>query len=168
MKINESDLEALLALHESINEELKKRKLINSKNNIVADYSEYLVCKALHLVPATGSNKGFDAKDNIGNKYEVKGRRPTKSNKSVQLGALRDLKSKHFNFLVCVIFENSYKVHSCYLIPHSVVVYYAKHRSHTNSERFIFNELVRQHKGVRDITARIKIEEAKANKIRAD
>jgi hypothetical protein len=81
----------LLAQYANIMEELRRRGVIRSSNNPVADYAEYLCEKALSLKRTGKSAKGFDATDSKGRRYQIKGRRLTTHSASRQLGVLREL-----------------------------------------------------------------------------
>jgi hypothetical protein len=89
----------LLRLYSEIVEELVRRKACRSTNNPVADIAEMLVIKALRLMPAAKSTKGYDAIDGAGKRYEVKARRMTRRNPSRMLSAIRDCEARHFDFL---------------------------------------------------------------------
>lgn len=98
--------------------ELRKRNLIRSTNNPVADIAETLVV-ALKLKLASGSTAGHDAVNDAGVRYEVKGRRVTKENKSRQLSFIRGLDKDHFDFLVGVLFDESFLALKAGIIPKS-------------------------------------------------
>jgi hypothetical protein len=71
----------LLTMHAAIMEELRGRNVLRS---------------------ATNSVKGYDALDDAGTRYQVKGRRIHQRNKSRQLSAIRDLDG--FDVLAVVLF----------------------------------------------------------------
>lgn len=146
----------LLALHARIMEELRKRDVLRSSNNPVADLAELLFCRAFSWEPAPKSNKSFDASDGDGSKYEVKGRRPTRHNKSRQLSAIRDLPGQNFDTLAAVLFNEDYTVMRAALIPHPVVMARAPYVRHTNSYRFVLRDDVWEEGGVRDVTAELR------------
>ncbi|MBI3566498.1 MAG: hypothetical protein HY079_14990 [Elusimicrobia bacterium] len=142
----------LLALYADILDELQKRKVVHSTNNPVANYSEKLASEALGLKLMTESTKGFDGIDAIGNKYEVKGRRPTTNNPSRQLSMLRGLKDKHFDFLVGILYEEDFRVSRGCVIPHNVILSRARFSNHANAHIFHLTDDVWKIGGVRDIT----------------
>jgi hypothetical protein len=88
----------LLHLYAQIVEELRNRGVTRSSNNPVADYAEHLCAKALSLVRAPNSAKGFDATDGGGARYQIKGRRITKHSASRQVGVLRELNDGPFDY----------------------------------------------------------------------
>ncbi len=71
---------ALLFLFADVMEELRRRDVVRSSNNPVADYTEWLVARSLSLKLRPGSSTGFDAEDKDGKRYEIKGRRLTEHN----------------------------------------------------------------------------------------
>src|SRR5512132_1525397 len=88
----------LLALYDAILTELRARDILRSSNNPVADYTEWLAARALGLTLQTKSTTGFDGVCAAGHRYEVKGRRRTQQNGSVQLSHIRGLDKCHFDF----------------------------------------------------------------------
>lgn len=90
----------LLQLYGRLMEELRQRKLIRSSNNPVSDYAEKIVCDKLKLSIQGKSSKGYDAIDEkSGIKYQIKARRVTSHNKSRQLGVIRNIDQKLFDYL---------------------------------------------------------------------
>ncbi|MCG2686595.1 hypothetical protein L6278_00480, partial [Candidatus Parcubacteria bacterium] len=96
-RVNEKKL---LILYSDIINELKGRNILRSSNNPVGDYAEFMVAEKFNLELQPNSNKSFDAIDGkTGLKYQVKGRRITRSNASKQLGVIRNLETADFDFL---------------------------------------------------------------------
>ena len=87
--LNNMNEQSLLNLYSDLMEELRDRKLIRSSNNPVADYAEKVAVEQLKLIRAGKEERGYDALDKNNNtKYQIKGRRITRHNKSRQLGFL--------------------------------------------------------------------------------
>lgn len=156
MDLSKLSVIELLETYASILKELKSRGIVHSTNNPVANYSELLVCRALGLHGMTESNKGYDAKDDRGHKYEIKGRRLTSENPSRQLSVLRELGNGHFDYLVGVLFSENFRVDKGCVIPHELVLERAKYRTHTNAHIFHLVDDIWDKKGVRDITENLK------------
>jgi hypothetical protein len=155
-KIDEIHTRELLALFAEVLEELRERKVVRSSNNPVADYTEFLVVKALSLKQLAGSTKGCDAIDSEGQRYEIKGRRLTRHNSSTQLSVLRGLDLCHFDFLVGVLYHEDFSVARACIVPHSIVLANATYREHVNgSILFLRPNLWEQH-GVVDITEALR------------
>lgn len=148
---NYTDLQLLKAYH-LVLEELRGRELVRSSNSPAGDYAEYLVCKALKLKPQTNSTAGYDAVDKQGIRYQVKARRSLRSR---QLGAIRNLKDKNFDFLIGIIFNPDFTVKKAIKIPHHVIVKNHRFSAHTNSALFMLRDSVWQIKGVQDIAKKI-------------
>ena len=78
----------LLQLTCAVVDELVRRDINRTVNNPINDYTEWLVTRCLRLKLAKTSTQGYDATDDDGLKYEIKGRRITPRNKSRQLSAI--------------------------------------------------------------------------------
>lgn len=127
-----SDLE-LLSLHSEILIELRSRGVIRTKNNPVGDYAEWLVSKALGMTLLSNSSAGADAIDTDNKKVQIKARRVTPDNPSRQLSALRNYEAADFDYLIAVIFDETYNVLDAYKIPHEVIRDYARHSDYVNA-----------------------------------
>lgn len=145
----------LLRLQADVTDELKGRGILRTRNNPVADYTEWLVSKALNLRLQASSTAGFDAVDSHDVRYEIKGRRVTPENKSTQLSAIRSLDEKKFDVLVGVIFKRDFTVRYAAKIPHAVVQELATYRKHTNAYVLILRPSVLEVEGVEDITSHL-------------
>ncbi len=122
----------LLKLQSDVIAELKSRGVLRTMNNPVGDYAEWLVASALGLKLAKNSAAGHDAESEDGKKIQIKARRVNPTNKSRQLGVIRNLDKGDFDELIAVIFSESYEVVEAVSIPHSVISEYSTHRSHVN------------------------------------
>lgn len=142
----------LLRHHSEVIEELRYRKVVRTKNNPVGDYAEWLVCKTFGWKLAGKSQQGYDAIDQENKTYQVKARRRTPDNKSVQLGTIRDLKNKPFDFLIGIIFEPDYTVCYAAQIPFLEVENLASYKQHVNGHVLHLRESVLQHQNVINIT----------------
>jgi hypothetical protein len=154
------DVRSLLRLYCAIGQELILRKLTRSTNNPVGDYAEYLFATALSLTLAGNSAKGYDAVDADGQRYQIKGRRPTPANPSRQLSVIRNLDSKPFEFLAGVVFAPDFAVLRAALIPHNVVLCRSKYSEHVNGWLFHLEDHIWMADGVRDVTIAICAVEA--------
>ncbi len=145
----------LLLTYASLMEELRSRGVIRSANNPVADFSEYLVARALGLTLESKSAAGHDATDTAGVRYQIKGRRRTEHNKSVQLGIMRNLSARPFDVLAAVIYSHTFSVSYAGLIPIEVVSELGRFSSHSNGQIFHFRRSVLDDPRVTDITDRL-------------
>lgn len=91
-----------------------------------------------------------------GKRYQIKGRRVTRFNKSRQLSALRDLGGGHFDFLAGVLFNEDYSVMRAALIPHAITMQQASFVKRTNSHRFLLRDSVWDAPDVNDVTAELR------------
>jgi len=156
--MNLSDLTAaqLLVLHAQIADELRRRGITRSANNPTGDLSEYLFCKTFGWTQAGNSHPNVDAIGQDGVRYQVRGRRLTRHNKSRQLSAIRDLDGAHFDFIAGVLFNEDYTVMRAALIPHSIAVERSTFVKRTNSHRFLLRDDIWNAPGVRDITDKLR------------
>lgn len=111
----------LVTTHSAVLNELRHRNVIRSNNNPTGDYAEWLVSTTVGLTLETNSAKGFDATVSQGLCYQIMSRRVTSENKSTQLGVIRNLNAKDFDFLVAVIFNADWQVRYAAKIPHQVI-----------------------------------------------
>jgi hypothetical protein len=146
----------LLTLHARVAEELRSRGITRSSNSPTGDLAEYLFCKAFGWLQAGNSNPNIDAIAPDGMRYQIKGRRITRHNKSRQLSGIRDFQGQHFDFLAGAVFMESYEVFRAAIIPYAIVEARARFVPHTNSHKFILHEDVWNLEGVRDVTAELR------------
>lgn len=122
----------LLQLQSQSIDELRRREVVRTGNAPLGDYTEWLIANTLGWKLAGNSQKGFDATDDGGTRYQIKGRRPTKRNPSRQLSAIRKLDDHLFDFVIAVIFNVDFRVQEAWQIPHQVVGEYARFSKHSN------------------------------------
>jgi hypothetical protein len=145
----------LLVLHAQIGEELRERGVVRSANNPTGDLAEYLFCRAFGWQQTPNSERGYDAIGPDGIRYQIKGRRIHRRNKSRQLSAIRDIEKGHFQVLAAVLFDDDFHVMKAALVPVELVVERSTFIAHTNSNRFMLRDDVWSAPGVRDVTAEI-------------
>ncbi|MFT0532408.1 DUF6998 domain-containing protein [Castellaniella hirudinis] len=130
--VTQCPTEELLKLHSAILQEMQQRGVLRTRNNIVGDYTEWLVADRLNLQLCPNSMKGYDATDADGLRYQIKGRRTSATNKSRKLGVLRDLDTEPFDVLVAVIFDENWAVLSAFRIPFQAAKDLSKPSAHQN------------------------------------
>lgn len=146
----------LLVLHAQVGEELRERGVVRSANNPTGDLAEYLFCRAFGWQQAPNSERGYDAIGSDGVRYQIKGRRIHRRNKSRQLSAIRDIGGGHFDVLAGVLFDDDFNVVKAALVPIAFVVERSTYIAHTNSNKFMLRDDVWTASGVRDVTAEIR------------
>jgi hypothetical protein len=134
-------------------DELRLRQIVRSHNNPVADLAEKLCSVALNLKLTPRSTKGYDAVDAANAKYEIKARRLTTSNRSLRLGAIRNLDEHQFDFLLGVVFSPDFSVQSGHKIPHLLVLTHAARSRHVNAWVLDLRDDLLSKSQVVDITA---------------
>lgn len=145
----------LLVLHAEIGEELRDRGVVRSANNPTGDLAEYLFCSAFGWKQAPNSERGYDATGQDGTRYQIKGRRIHRRNKSRQLSAIRDIDGQHFDILAGVLFDDDFNVIKAALIPIAFVIERSTFIAHTNSNKFMLRDDVWNAGDVRDVTVQI-------------
>ena len=127
--MNDADL---LKLYAEVMEALRSKGITRTSNNPVADYAEKLAVEHLGLIRAGKEARGYDAEDKKGRRYQMKGRRITRHNKSRQLSVIRDLDEQLFDFLVAVIFDENFNVLEMWQVPHQWVKENGRWSKHVN------------------------------------
>ena len=155
VELNGMPLDALLRLYAEILEELRGRGVTRSTNNPVADYTEYVVAKSLKLTRTANSERGHDAVDAQGHRYQIKGRRITARNPSTELSAIRNLPQRPFDLLVAVVYRADFTIDYAGIVPHEVVSELAKYVQHANAYRFLMKRSVLDDPRVTDVTSTI-------------
>lgn len=122
----------LLATYSELMEELRRRQVVRTSNNPAADYAEKIAMQRLTLIQVGKEQKGFDAVDAQGCKYQIKGRRLTRHNSSRQLSVIRNLNEHLFDYLVAVIFDEVFAVQEIWKIPHRFIVDHSTFSQHQN------------------------------------
>ena len=145
----------LLRLQSEVIAELRIRGILRTMNNPVGDYAEWLVASALGLKLAKNSSAGHDAESEDGKKIQIKARRISPTNKSRQLGVIRNLDKGDFDELIAVIFSESYEVVEAVSIPHAAISEYSTHRSHVNGHVLSLRGKLLSDGRVRDIRAEL-------------
>ena len=148
----------LLRTYADVLDELRRRKIVRSTNNPVADYAELIAARGLGLDLALMSVSGYDAKAWDGRRYQIKGRRITAENASRQLSAIRGLEDGRpdpFDVLVGILFNANFSVARAAAIPVDVVRRLATPAPHVNARRFILRDSVWDEPGVVDVTRQI-------------
>lgn len=146
----------LLRLHVQVSEELRTRGIIRSANNPTGDLAETLFCRAFGWTQVANSMQGYDATGPDGLRYQIKGRRVHRRNKSRQLSAIRDLLGGHFDVLAGVLFDDFYAVQRAILIPPDLVAVRSTFVAHTNSHKFMLRDDVWDLSGVTDVTRELQ------------
>ncbi|KRA50204.1 hypothetical protein [Devosia sp. Root635] len=148
----------LLQLHAEIAGELRGRQILRSANNPTGDYAEHLFAKAMDWALVSNSNAAFDAIDALGQRYQIKCRRTTRtSSRSRQLGALRRLPEKGFDYLAVLLLKENYEVERAMIMPHAVIEPITRFSPHVNGWILRLQEDHWAIDGVLDVTERLRV-----------
>lgn len=129
----------LLRLYSDLMEELRDRALIRTSNNPVADYAEKIAVERLGLSRVGKEERGYDALDKQKRRYQIKGRRITRHNKSRQLGVIRNLEEHLFDYLIAVIFNEDFSLNEIWKVPYRFVKENSRFSKHQNGHILIAN-----------------------------
>lgn len=146
----------LLETYALVMEELKEREIIRTSNNPVGDFAEYLVAQKMNLKLAVSSTAGYDAEDDKGVRYQIKSRRITKHTKQRQLGVMRNLDKRDFDYLVAVLFDDNFNVTDAYQIPLGVIKNYSKYSEHQHGDILQLKGAILSDKKVKNIISFFK------------
>ena len=154
--MSDRSVRELLRDYYEIEQELRKREIITTFNKVTGDLAEYLFCKAFGWEKAPNAEKGWDAIDQSGVRYQIKCRRLHSKNASRQLSALRQLDHKPFDYLAAVLLDEQYAVKRAALIPHSIVLEHSRFTTHVNAHRFLLRDSIWDLEDVRDVTLSLR------------
>lgn len=146
----------LLSAYGAILDELRRRKIVRTSNNPLSDYAELLFCHAFGWSRTTNSSAGHDAIEKSGIRYQVKGRRLTRHNRSRELGAIRELDQTPFDYLAGLLVDERFQVVRAALVPVVVVQARAAYVPHTNAWKFLLLDGVWSVPGVIDATIELR------------
>lgn len=152
--LRQEPVSELLSLNAATTKELRDRGVLRSANNLVADFAEYLFCRAFSWKQASPSEKGYDATDHNGKRFQIKGRRIVPSNRSRQLSAIRSFDK--FDLLAVLLFCEDYRVHRAALVPKEIVSSKSRFQKHTNSFIFAARDDVWEISEVVDVTSQLR------------
>ena len=118
------------------------------QGNIVGSYTEHLAAEALGLTLAPPATPGYDAVDKRGEKYQIKG---LFDSKYLWSGFSSQEKLQTFDYLLCVIYDDSGAVLHAHILPQKVVVDAAVFGAQNKWWLYYKDELWRRN-GVRNVT----------------
>ena len=119
--MEDKEIKKLLNKYTHINEILKNAGIVRT-GKVVADYGEYVASKRLNLTLAGSSgNKGYDALDANGKKYEIKTRKATAWNKPT-IFPVKQNQLSIIDFLIYVEFDNEWNLIKLLKIPTKEVI----------------------------------------------
>jgi hypothetical protein len=104
--LSKLNTQQIIALIELCKEKLRQDGIIRT-DNLLGDYTEFLVSRSLGLKLQKASSSGFDAVDSKGYRYQIKGRRMSKNRTVPHIKRFENL---NFDYLVLMIFNRDYSV----------------------------------------------------------
>lgn len=146
--MNEIEIKRLLKEYSEILNTLYSAGIVRTYNSPVGDYAEWLVGAKLGLTLQKTDTAGYDALDNDGKRYQIKGRWMHPGKNTRQLTVIRKYDEKPFDYLVVVVFGVDFDVKEAYLIPYEIIGKHFPHNKHLNgiivtlTNKFISDSLV--------------------------
>ncbi len=146
-------LAELIELRVRIDDELHRRGVMRSANQLTGELAEFLYSQAFGWDLSRNSQKSHDALHD-GVRYQIKARRDYGQNGARQLSAIRN--PEGFDFLAVVIFDRFYRIRIAAIVPAALIVSRAHYVGYTNSYRFHFTDEMLRLPGVVDVTASLR------------
>ncbi len=157
-ELRTASVSQLLRGFAAILDELRDRGVVRSRNNPLADYTEWLVARQLGLRLTGNSTRGYDAIGLQGTKYQIKGRRLSTPKSSRQLGVVRNLAGQEFHYLIGVLFDHDFRVIEAYKLPHGLIEKHARYSRHVNGHLLRLKGDILTLPEVEDVTRMIRCE----------
>lgn len=157
MNLHELSVRELLLLHSNLETELFARDVARQMGAVVGGYAEMLVCERLGLERMNHQQKGFRARDpnNHDIRYQIKGRRTRNRNvtlSDLQLGSIRRINQREFEYFVGVIFRIDFTVFRAVKIPYGILTGLSELKHTSNGHQLVLSASVLEEPGVECIT----------------
>ena len=157
MNLQELSVRELLLLHSDLETELLDRGVAQQMGAVVGGYAEMLVSDRLRLDRMPHQTKGFRARDraNPENKYQIKGRRMRNRNvtlSDLQLGSIRRIEDREFDYFVGVIFRLDFTVFRAAKVPYEVLIGLNDLKSTSTGHQLVLSDSALEQLGVELIT----------------
>ncbi len=114
----------LFALLANVMRELRKRDLVRTANNPVADLGERLFCSALGWHREQNQAKDFDAITEKQEKVQIKARRMTREKDSMRSGVIRD--KEGWDLIALAMFDADFMIKRAIIVPRQTVLRHMK------------------------------------------
>jgi hypothetical protein len=155
-----ASISEVLELHVDVLAELRRREIVRSANNPVGDYGEALFARAFGWTLLGNSTADADAIDSDAAKYQIKCRRLVTPNGSRQLGFIRRLPERPFDYLAAVLLDERFKVLRAAIIPYQFVLSRATFVESVRAWRFMLRDSVWADPTVINATERLQSAES--------
>jgi len=119
--MNDDEIKKLLISYRDIQNQLRDAGVTRT-GKVVGDYGEYIASKKLDLKLEKSTNKGYDAIDSNGRKYEIKTRKATHYNRPTIFPVKKE-QLQSSDFLIYVEFDDDWDLAKLLKIPTSEVIY---------------------------------------------
>lgn len=150
--LSESEVIDLLRLHSEINNTLRAGDVLRTSNNPTGDYAEYLAKQRMGLDLEPPNQRGYDAVDACGFRYQIKGRRITPHNPAMQFGVVRNVDGHPFDFLIGIILNEEWSVRRAIKLTRDTFLQLAHFNEHVNGYILVWNDDMFGRPGVENIT----------------
>ncbi|HRH80091.1 MAG TPA: ADP-ribosylglycohydrolase family protein [Thiobacillaceae bacterium] len=151
-ELPESVIADLLNLYSETINTLKSHHVLRTANNPTGDYAEHLAKTRMGLELEPPNQRGYDAVDACGFRYQIKGRRITPHNPAMQFGVVRNIDGHPFDFLVGVILNEDWSVRRAIKLTRNAFLEFAPFNNHQNGHILVWNDHNFGRLGVEDVT----------------
>jgi len=110
----------LFALHSSIMSELRRRELVRTANNAVADLGELLFCTGLGWQRQDKQGKDIDAVTQNNERVQIKSRRMTRDKDASRSGTIRD--KNGWDLVALAMFNPDFSLKRAVIIPRDIAL----------------------------------------------
>ena len=110
----------LLSLYAGVLVELRRRGVVRTANNPVADLGELLFCRAMGWHREHHQGSSFDATTAEGARVQIKARRLTHERAAIRSGTIYD--KDGFDLLAIAIFDPEFRIQQAVVVPRPVAL----------------------------------------------
>jgi hypothetical protein len=155
----------LLSLYAGVLVELRRRGIVRTANNPVADLGERLFCDAMGWEREGHQSTNYDAMTADGARVQIKARRLTRERPAMRSGTIYD--KDGFDLLAIVMFDPEFRVDRAVIVPREIALRHLRWSARQKGwfiglSRSFWNE-----QALMDVTDRL-IRESQALLLRSD
>lgn len=110
----------LLSLYDGLLVELRRRNLVRSAFNPVADYGEQLFCAAMGWQREHHQGQDYDATTREGARVKIKARRLNRASPPIRSGSIHD--KDGFDLIALALFDSEFRVEEAVVIPREIAL----------------------------------------------
>ncbi|MFZ0333397.1 MAG: hypothetical protein WAN10_02400 [Candidatus Acidiferrales bacterium] len=147
----------LLYLYDDVLQELRRRKIVRSGTNPVGELARYLATRALELKVSRDSPMEPEFLDADGERYQIRGRRVTRTSQSASFSLGHELEDASFTHLIGIVFTEDFEILRAGVVPMKIVRNKAiLKKGLRGGWRFELNDEVLEQGEVKNITQEVR------------